>query len=231
MASPAPRIPEPPAPVEPSPLVLDGSPSPNVLSAMPDFALGVAYLIAWVAPGLAGPGMVRMLMLGMMLEFIVVHSAAFTGQVLVGDGTQATKLRGLLGLGLLYSLFAGGFALAFHTLWPLIAFWTLMLNRMSGVLLGQAPSGEQKAFVQRSWIGGAVAYLVFAALSSLPVVPRLGCTSEMVARFALPGSGIWVEQPWHVLAFGFAYFTATALMEIDGFRMFRNAEVDGKRVG
>ena len=89
----------------------------------------------------------------MLLEFIVVHSAAFTGQVIVGAAARAAKVRSLVGMGLFYSLFAGGIGAAFHTAWPLVAFWLLMLNRMSGVLLGQAvelvPGAEPNPKVTR----------------------------------------------------------------------------------
>src|SRR5512140_2819463 len=96
---------EPQSPTAPgTPLVLEGMPAPNVLSALPDLALGLVYLITWIAPGVTQPAVVRSLVVTMLLEFIVMHSAAFTGQVLIGPLARGAKLGAMVGLGLFYSL-------------------------------------------------------------------------------------------------------------------------------
>jgi hypothetical protein len=186
------------------------------ISALPDFALAITFLSAWIAPNAVHPGTVSHLMLVMLLEFIIVHSSAFMGNIAVSTGTRQAKVTAMIGLGGFYTLFVGGFSLAFHSVWPLISFWALMLNRMLGVIVGQAPAAEQKAFVQRSWATSVLLYMGACFFTILVPLPRFGLTNEVVWSLHLPGSGLWVSQPHRVMAFGFLYFTGVALSELGG---------------
>lgn len=123
----------------------------GALSALPDFGLAATFLVTWIAPHALGARMVFDLTLVMLLEFIVVHSSAFMGNVLVGDLNRRKKTAAVLGLGAFYSLFVAGFSLGFHTWWPMLAFWGLTLNRLLSVLLGQAPTGREKTLVMGGW--------------------------------------------------------------------------------
>ena len=60
----------------------------DVLSALPDFCLPATFLITWVRPLAFGDRMVAYLMLVMLLEFIVVHSAGFMGSAAMGSGDR-----------------------------------------------------------------------------------------------------------------------------------------------
>ncbi len=220
-----------PADVAPAPLDAGAFPAPHVLSALPDFVLGASFLAAWIAPDQLPVTALRWLFLAVLMEFIIIHSSAFAGQVIVSGDARGRKVLRLIGLGLFYTLFAAGFALAFQSAGPLVAFWSLMLNRMTGVLFGQAPAGEEKSLIQRGWAGGVVCYLFACGASVVVPWPALGITDEVKARLALPSSGLWVEQPWRVYAAGFLYFTGIALLELDSFRWFRNWSIDGKRIG
>jgi hypothetical protein len=160
-------------------------------------------------------------MLAMLLEFIVVHSGGFMGVVMVGPLPRERKLASLFGLGAFYTLFVGGFALAFKTWWPLASFWGLMLNRLMSALVGQAPSGDEIALAQRGWAAAGLFYLGFAFLTTFLPLPRLGLTPSVVSAQDLPGSGLWISQPWRVMAFGFLYFAATGLSELVGHRWLR----------
>jgi len=190
------------------------SPLPALLSALPDFALAGLFLATWIAPDLLGTGRIGQLMLVMLLEFIVVHSAAFMGMAAVGGTTTWHKIRAILGFGVFYTLFVGGFALAFGVLWPLAAFWGLTLNRLLSAILGQAAEGDERQLMMRGWAVGALAYLAAVFATTLLPVPRLGITSEVVTAAALPGSGLWISEPWRVLAAGFLYFSAVGLSEL-----------------
>lgn len=194
------------------------SPWPAIGAALPDFAIGAAFLATWMSPAPGREGMLGTLMLVMMLEFINVHSSAFMGNVMIGAVAPGRKASALLGLGAFYTLFVGGFALVFKQWWPLWSFWGLTLNRLLGVILGQAPAGEEAAFMRRTWAATVLFYLVFTFATTLLPVPRLGVTSEVVDRAALPGTGLWIDQPWRVLAFGFLYFTAVGVSELFGHR-------------
>lgn len=191
---------------------------PALAAAAPDLALGLAFLIAWLAPIPLDRGILAQLTLLMLLEFIIVHSSALMGTVMFRHGPKAAKVRAILGLAAFYTLFVGGFSVPFKTAWPLASFWLLSLNRMLGALLGNAPRGEEQAFVERSWAASAAFYVMGALATILLPVPRLGLTAEVVARQALVGSGLWVDQPHRLVAFGFLYFTAVGLSELRGHR-------------
>ena len=72
---------------------------PAVVSALPDLMLGATFLITWVSPYALREKMVAYLMLLMILEFIIVHSSAFMGRVMVGPLLRGRKSVTLLGLG------------------------------------------------------------------------------------------------------------------------------------
>jgi hypothetical protein len=187
-------------------------------AALPDLLMGVVFLVAWIDPARLGSAPIAPLTLIMLLEFIVVHSGAFAGTVVLSSAAKGRKVASLIGLGCFYTLFVGGFALGFHTWWPLASFWGLMLNRMLSVLLGQAESGDERALLRRGWAAGVLFYLIFGGLTVFLPLPRLGLTPEVVSADHLSGGGLWVDQPWRVLAFGFLYFTATGFSELQEHR-------------
>lgn len=189
---------------------------PTLAAATPDLALGLTFLIVWLAPFPLPRDIVAGFTMVMLLEFIIIHSSAFMGVTLFKPGPRKKKLLAMLGLGAFYTLFVGGFALAFHTAWPVVSFWLLTLNRMAGVILGTAPTGEARAYVQRSWAAGAVFYLMGAFVTTLLPIPRLGLHGAAMANQELMGSGLWVSEPHRVIAFGFLYFTAVGLSELRG---------------
>jgi hypothetical protein len=183
---------------------------PGLLQAAPDAALALLFVCAWIAPTAGRPELVQHLMLVMLLEFIIIHSSAFMGSLWVHE-RGGTAALGVLGLGAFYTLFVGGFALAFHTWWPIGVFWGLTLNRLLPILLGQAPRGEEAALLGRSWATHALLYLLGVGLTVVLPVPRLGLTPDVVGGLHLIGSGLWVSQPWRLIAFGALYFGGVAV--------------------
>ena len=133
--------------------------------------------------------------------------------------TSAARDR-LAGLGAFYTLFVGSFALAFHQMWPLWSFWALIVNRMLSVLLKQPPEGEERLFVQRQWAAGAMFYLLAVGLTTVLPLPRLGVTPDAIATMHVSGRGLWIDQPWRVLAAGTLYYAATAMSELFDHRVF-----------
>jgi hypothetical protein len=216
------------AAAQPAPFGLDtGAFDPGAargwIAALPDFALGLTFLTAWIAPASLPAGTVQHLMLVMVLEFVIMHSSAFLGTVAIAPTARLGKIIAMLGLGGFYTLFVLSMSLAFHSWWPLGSFWGLMLNRLLGVMIGQAPSGEQKEFLRRTWACSAIVYLVGCALTVLAPIPPLGLTPGAVAALHLPGSGLWISQPYRVLAFGAFYFLAVAISELSGHAWLRTA--------
>ena len=47
-------------------------------------------------------------------------------------------------------------------------------------------------------------------------LPRLGLTLEVVAGQALPGEGLWIDQPHRLVAAGFLYFAIQGAWNLFG---------------
>ncbi len=190
-----------------------------ILSAIPDFVLAGVCLFTWLRPMAIDPLLVKRLTALTLLEFIVVHSAPFTGIVALSEMKTLRKTAALVGLGAFYMLFAWGFAAAFDSRWPMIAFFSLMLNRLLPVLLGVVPGETMKSYVVSCWVVGAIAFLgtVFAA-AALPI-PPLGITADVIAAQGFTTGGLWPEQPYRPLFMGMLYFTIVGVWEIVGMRV------------
>jgi len=188
----------------------------TLINASADLGFAGVFLLTWLAPDTFGHETVKFLMLVMMMEFIVVHSSAFMGNVVVSRANRGARATALVGFGLFYSLFAVGFAVAFKTRWPITMFWGQTLNRLLGVLFGQVPDEEQKAFIQRSWVAGVLFYLLGAFVTIILRIPRLGVTAAIVAAQHITATGLWPEQPQRVLAFGVIYFVLTGWSDLKG---------------
>ncbi|HMB90128.1 MAG TPA: hypothetical protein VKP65_04725 [Rhodothermales bacterium] len=187
----------------------------RILTALPDLAIAAVFLITWIAPRTFGDRMVAYLMLVMLLEFIIVHSSGFMGSVMLNDPlSPRTKIKSLFGFGAFYGIFALGFSLGFHAWWPLWTILLMTLNRMMIVLLGSVPDKQERTYIQRGWAVSALCYIVFATITVFLPLARFGITRAEVVAQNLPGSGLWVEQPHRVIAFGFLYFLATGISEL-----------------
>lgn len=188
---------------------------PVLGASAPNFLLAGLFLVTWVRPELIGGKIIAYCMLIMMLEFVVVHSSAFMGNVVLAPGKgSGEKAKAIIGLGAFYTLFVGGWALAFRTWWPLVSFWMLTLNRLLGVILKVAPSGKERELMRRGWAASVAYYLGFVMLTTLLPVPRFGITDEIIRAQGLPGSGEWISHPEKVVAFGFLYFLANGVSEL-----------------
>jgi hypothetical protein len=188
----------------------------GLLVAIPDFGLATVFLMTWWRPYTFGETAVERCLLTMVLEFIIVHSSAFMGHVAMSREDRSRRLGAVLGLGLLYSVFVVAFAWGFQSWWPVYAFWGLTLNRMLGIMTGDAPVGRERQYVKAGWALSALYYLGCVVLTSLLPVPALGITSEVQSALDLPGNGQWVDQPQRVLAFGVLYFSLSGLGELLG---------------
>jgi hypothetical protein len=186
----------------------------SILNAAPDFATAGVFLVTWIAPATFGEQALKRLMLVMLLEFVVVHSAAFMGTVAVAPAGRAKRALGIVGFGAFYSLFAAAMGLAFQSWWPVIAFAGLTLNRLLGVLLGQVPDAEQKAFIRMGWVASVEFFVGGCFLTMLLPVPALGVTPAVVAAQHFSVTGLWIEEPQRVLAFGVVYFALTGWSDL-----------------
>ncbi|MGA2383141.1 MAG: hypothetical protein ABSG61_06855 [Gemmatimonadales bacterium] len=188
------------------------------LSALPDVGFAGVFLVTWIRPSTFGPFMVKWLLVVMLVEFIIIHSAAFMGVVSFAPGARVARGLRIVGLGTFYTLFAGAISFVFRSWWPITAFWGQTLNRLLGVILGQGQDLGQKAAVMAGWAASTVFYLLGCFATILLPIPRLGITPEVVAAQRIPGGGLWVEHPEKVIAFGVIYFGLTAWSELNAHR-------------
>ncbi len=190
------------------------------LSALPDTLSASFFLTVWIAPQYFGDSSVRSGMLIMLVEFILVHASGFVGaQTLRPDSTRKNKLRFVAGFGAFYLLFISAWALAFGEWWPFLAFGWLLVGKFKTAFDTRLPSDTRKVHMQSDWAIGAMAYLggVFATI--LLPVPRLGITSDIIDQLQLPGSGLWIDEPHRVIAFGLIYFTVLAWVKFKGYTL------------
>ena len=128
---------------------------PALINALPDFLTAGAFLVTWIAPATFGLGTVKRLEQLMLVEFIVIHTAAFTGTVLLASAGKAWRVAGILGVAAFYGV-AGTMGVVLRETWPAVAFTGLTLNRLLGVLLGHVPDNKGANFIQSSWAASFV---------------------------------------------------------------------------
>ena len=192
-------------------------PYPRVMSALPDFVLAGAFALAWAAPRLVDPGMLRVLHMTMLVEFLVVHASGMLGGALLPEARFQTRRLGRAGILLVllgfYSLFSLAFSFSFKSWFPLVSFWSLMLNRMLPMLM-TPPEQVRSMAVMGLWAASVACYLFGAFATVIAPVPRLGMDDAAVASLQLTGGGLWIDEPWRVMAFGVVYFTLIGLVQL-----------------
>ena len=176
----------------------------DILSALPDLGMAALAVSVWVDPTRFGPETVSYVVLVILLEFIVVHSAGFMGQASL-EPEKFKKIGGTLGLGLFYTLFVGAMSLAFRKWWPLVFFWGLTLNRLLRSLL--APEGTvSEGAVALEWGSGVVFYLFSCLAGVLLPLPVLGLKCGGEGCYGLTGGGVWIDSPQSALFTCAVYF-------------------------
>ncbi len=157
-------------------------------------------------------------MLVMLLEFINVHAAGFMGNTIISESERGKKAMTIIGLGVFYTLFVSAFALTFNQWWPLWAFWGLVLNRLLGVLLGKAPTGQEKSMIQTSWGIGVFSYVMLVFATVILPVPAFGVTPKVIAQQGFTMRGLWIDEPYRMMAFGFLYFAVIGSTELFSYK-------------
>lgn len=197
----------------------------TVVDAAGDLGLAALFLVSWLAPGDALALPLQVLLLTMLLEFIVVHSTGFMGMAALAPGSSSRRAQIILGLGLLYTLFVGGFAYGFRTWSPLIAFWGLTLNRSLGVLLTSPPAGREELQMRKGWAAVTMTYLLAVGVTTVFPVPSFGITRAVVSAADLPSSGLWVSEPYRVAAAGVLHFGLSGLSALWGHRWISDRSI------
>lgn len=185
--------------------------SRRVAAALPDVVTAAAFLVAWVVPLSVGRGVVLNLMLVMLLEFMLIHSGVIIGVVVLQRGIRRSmKTLAIIALGALYMLFVLGMAVTFEQIWVIGSFVWLLAAKLAGVWLAPMPLEAEAERQRHLWMLSMAAYLGGAFATAFLPLPGIGLSDDVVARLGLEGSGIWVEEPHRMLAFGTVYFAVVA---------------------
>ncbi|MEO7794508.1 MAG: hypothetical protein ABIV06_07015 [Thermoanaerobaculia bacterium] len=197
----------------------NASRSAALMALAPRFLTAGAYLAAWIVPASLPAGFVRAIFFGLILEFLLLHSYPFLN-FLAGVERGASwgrRLRSslvILGFGSFYLVMAVALGWATHSWTPLWTIAWLLGSRIFDVALaGEAPAAVAQSRTE-SWLRHLLLYIFLAVLTSIVPLPALGLSPEIVASFALPGSGSWIERPQCALAFGALYFGLGAWFDL-----------------
>ena len=183
-------------------------------AALPDALTALYFLSLWLFPLLFGPHAVRNGMLLMLVEFILLHASIFLGTTAFSATlSRTTRVRRMAGFALLYGLFVAAWAFAFAAWWPLLAFAWLLGTKFSAVFGRGIDNARRLQRLTSAWVIGVLAYIGCLLATVVLPVPRLGITAAVQAQLGLPGSGLWVEQPQKVIAFGLLYFGTIAWLK------------------
>lgn len=188
--------------------------SQRIAGAFPDSVTAGIFLYAWIAPIAWRKTLVADLMLVMLVEFILIHSAPFLGSIILASGkSEKKRFQAFAGFTFFYSLFIGAFALSFKTWWPVIAFTWLISAKLVSLFSGREHTARDKQRMMGYW-GASVVYYLLAVFATLFLpVPELGITLHGSA-YGIPGSGEWVSHPNIVVAAGFLYFVLLAATKL-----------------
>jgi len=179
---------------------------PQAFAAVPDAITSATFATAWVAPALLGAEWVRNLMLTMLIEFLVIHASGMSGGIAAADVSHPRRSAMWFLLGAVYMLFVMLFSYIFGSIWPIFAFGWLLLSRFAHLLSKRVESGADARRMVTLWVESGITYIFGAILTAVIPLPEFGLTPDAVAALHLPGSGVWVEHPQSVLAFGTLYF-------------------------
>jgi hypothetical protein len=149
----------------------------RLIHALPDAITASIFLYAWLAPLAWRKTLVGELMLVMLVEFILIHSAPFLGNIVLASNLPMKKrLKVFAGFTAFYSLFIGAFALGFKSWLPVIAFAWLISAKLVSLVPGSQHSERDRQRMRGYWAVSAGYYLlaVFATLF-LPM-PEFGIT-------------------------------------------------------
>jgi hypothetical protein len=83
----------------------------------------------------------------------------------------------------------------------------LIGSKLWALVTGTVEPEAQRSYVMAVWIASTMAYLLGCFFTAIVPLPRLG-VSGPASRYGVDPSatGLWLEQPHRVLAFGVLYF-------------------------
>jgi len=199
------------------------------LAYLPDFGLGLVYLVAWAAPHVVGQTLVSWLILGIELELVALLGAYIISiaHLAAMDRRKDWKLR-VLGPAILATLvvFVVLQIQRYQFWWPAVALAGLIGNRLAGALSGALASEDARLALFADALMGIGIYVLAVGPTFYFPVPTpgvdLGPLSPEHARWcALPADWVadffdqpvaatWCSEPHRALAGGALYFLVSA---------------------
>lgn len=144
----------------------------RLLVAVPDIALGAAFLATWLWPSRFGARTSRYVAMALVLEFVVIHSAVLIGKIALGTATKQRKTTNLLIAGVAYTLFLAALAARFGQWWTVVAFWLLIGNRLGNMLLNPTPTMDLRKSMEGDWARSIGLFVIWGAATSMLVSDR-----------------------------------------------------------
>jgi hypothetical protein len=144
-----------------------------------------------------------LVMLVMLVEFILIHSAPFLGNIVLASNLPMKKrLKLFLVFATFYSLFIGSFAVGFHSWLPVIAFAWLISAKLVSLATDREHTERDRQRMRGYWAVSAGFYLLAFFATLFLHVPELGLTRHGSA-YGIPGGGEWVSNPHTVVGQAF----------------------------
>jgi hypothetical protein len=202
------------------------------LAFIPDLALGLVYLAAWVLPGLVSAGAAGWLVLGIELEALALFGAYLIAMALIAIFDRTAKiLHRVIGVGIILGLvgFAAFQVWRYQFWWPAVGLAVLLGNRLLGFFAGGTRNDDARMWMLMDAIFGLGLYMVAVGPTFYFPVPAFGADlgplppeharwcavpADFVADFFdKPVTGDWCAEPHRALAGGALYFLASALRD------------------
>lgn len=177
----------------------------DVIASAGDFLAAAGFLAAWIWPEAAKPwgGMDRAGE-AMLFEFLAVHSCGF---LLVLHSSRGWRARvGFWALSALYTILVTVISIHADSVWPLLAFGFLTLNRLGNQWLSAKDQSGNIGIVCR-WVVSVLLFFLFAGLAGVLPLPVLGGPTLK-------------DRHVHALGFGTMYFLALGFYELLAARLF-----------
>ena len=185
----------------------------RLLAAAPDLALGVAFLVSWIAPNLIGPERARLATRLMLLEFIVVHSAVFVGYLATRHHLRIVNAAMGLGVSAAYALFVWVIVSVTGEMWMFWSFAALTANRLMTLVVPGVPDSRRAAQLGTRWVLSTILYIVWIGFTTIVPIPAMGLDSSTVG-FLPTESGLWVKEPQRVVVAAAGYFFSQAYLDL-----------------
>ena len=184
----------------------------RAFAALPDAVTASVFLTLWITPLAFGAHGVRNGMLVMLVEFILIHATVFVPLALValvarfdsfGKGVAVAAA-----LVAVYLLFLAALSAGFHAWWPCVAFTWLLLGKFGLPMLEANAASDDDGSQGAVWLVSVLAYLFGAFATTLIPLPEFGFAAIEHSVLDLPvrSEGIWIDEPYRVMAFGAFYF-------------------------